>query len=91
MEAAANAVVADADPIDVERAAGNGTPAQVEGARIKLANRAKKWLPSIGKYGLAAAAGAGARHFGPLAYEAAMSPGGFLRSKYTKGTNGRMI
>ena len=53
---AANEVVANADPVDVERAAGNGTRAQVEGARSKLAARAldfaKRYGPAAG--GLAA-------------------------------------
>ena len=57
--ATANDVVANADPVDVERAAGNGTPTQVAASRSKLASRVVKALPYAGALGLAGAAGIG--------------------------------
>lgn len=62
---AANEVVANATPAEVEIAAGNGTPAQVSAVRTKLANKAitkagalraaKTFLPYAGAYAAGAA------------------------------------
>lgn len=82
VESAANEAVANADPRDVEHAAGNGTPAQVEKARVKLANRAAKLLP-YAKYAGAAAAGGLASLAGARLYDMGSKPGGFLRAKHS--------
>lgn len=80
--AAANHVVANADPVDVERAAGNGTPAQVEQSRMKLANRAKKLIKSPTARGFAGGVGAaGLAGLGYAGYKYATSPGSVFRRK----------
>lgn len=82
VESAANEAVANADPRDVEHAAGNGTPAQVEKARVKLANRAAKLLP-YAKYVGAATAGGLASFAGTRLWDQGSKPGGFLRAKHS--------
>lgn len=59
--AAANEVVANADPRDVEHAAGNGTPYQVEAAREKLGKKAL--LLSAGSFATGLGAGYAGRHY----------------------------
>lgn len=59
--AAANEVVANADPRDVEHAAGNGSPYQVEAAREKLGKKALAL--SAGSFALGLGGGYAGRHY----------------------------